>query len=182
MGQKRGQNQSYTLKTMRMDDMIQEGSMEGGEKAMWDRNQDKTSFSGKSLGGQEGTAHFCDYTMAKVKQKEDKNKGCITDRVVILSYIITKESIRLETSSKIIMKCRGKRPEEIVKNTKKAEKRNRKEKIEGEETKEANEKKCQKARDRTISVSGSTAREGVFIQTFRKEVEKPKDSGEEEVL
>ena len=41
---------------------------------------------------------------------------------------------------------------------------------------------CQKARDRTISVSGSTAREGVFIQTFRKEVVKPKDSGEEEVL
>ena len=54
MAQKRGQNQSYTLKTMRMDDMIQEGSMEGGEKAMWDRNQDKTSSSGKSLGGQVG--------------------------------------------------------------------------------------------------------------------------------
>ena len=54
MAQKRGQNQSYTLRTMRMDDMIREESMEGGEKAMWDRNQDKTSSSGQSLGGQEG--------------------------------------------------------------------------------------------------------------------------------
>ena len=37
-----------------MDDMIREESMEGGEKAMWDRNQDTTSSSGQSLGGQEG--------------------------------------------------------------------------------------------------------------------------------
>lgn len=46
------------------------------------------------------------------------------------------------------MISRGKRPEEIVKNTKKAEKRNRKEKIEGEETKEANEKKVSSSQDR----------------------------------
>lgn len=36
--------------------------------------------------------------------------------------------------------------------------------------------------DTELSVSGSTASEGVFIQTFRREVEKPKDSGEEEVF
>lgn len=54
MAQKRGESQSYMLRTMRMDDMIQEESMEGVEKAMWDRNQDKPSSSGQSLGGQEG--------------------------------------------------------------------------------------------------------------------------------
>lgn len=36
------------LRTRRMDDMIREESMEGGEKAMWDRNQDKPRSSGQS--------------------------------------------------------------------------------------------------------------------------------------
>lgn len=37
-----------------MVDIIREESMEGGEKAMWDRNQDKPRSSGQSLRGQEG--------------------------------------------------------------------------------------------------------------------------------